>query len=68
MVNTEYVLFGVKIGDEDWQEVVISTNRKHFDKAKVWATANGYNRFRIAIIDLSKPPDFRRTINKAGDA
>ena len=59
----EQVLYGTRKGDEDWQEEIISTNPEAFNEAQAWATEQGFNRFRIAEIDLSTPPDFTRTIN-----
>ncbi len=63
-MDTETVLYGVKIGDEDWQEQIITTNPKAIESAKAWAKANGFDRLRVAKIDLSVPPDFRKAVNK----
>ena len=32
-------------------------------KGREWAKANGYDRLRIAEIDLMQKPDFTKTIN-----
>jgi hypothetical protein len=56
--KVEKVLFAVKIGKPDWAEEVITENESQFDKAKRWAEANGFDRFRIAEIDMSKKPKF----------
>lgn len=60
---TEYVLWAVKRGDEDWQEQIITTCRERRDAAKQWATQNGFDRFRECEVNLDTPPDFRSTLN-----
>lgn len=56
------VLFAVKIGDEDWQEQLITEREEQIENASTWAKANGFDRLRVADIDLSKKPDFTKTI------
>lgn len=63
MATRETVLYGVRVGNEDWQEEIITTNPSKLAEAKAWATANGFDRFRVATIDLSVPPDFTKVIN-----
>jgi hypothetical protein len=58
----EMVLFGVRHGDEDWQEVVLSTQPERFEEVKAMAARDGWGRFRVATIDLTTSPDFRKTI------
>jgi hypothetical protein len=60
----ETVLYGVKVGDEDWQEAIITTDAYKVEPAKVWAEANGYDRLRVATIKLGKAPNFAKTINR----
>lgn len=62
-MRTEQTLWAVKIGDEDWQEVVItSTNSaERMAKAKAWAKANGYDRFRVVAFNWEKP-DFGKAV------
>jgi len=60
----ETILWATKIGDPDYCEQLITNNPEHIAKAKKWALANGYDRIRIAIIDLSTPIDFSKTINQ----
>lgn len=62
--NIEKILFGVKAENEDWQEELISTNPQAFVAAKKWASKQGFNRFRVATINLTEKPDFSKTINK----
>ena len=59
----EKVLWAVKNGDEDWNQVVITstTDPAHLVKARKWAEENGYGQFRIQILD-GKKPDFVGTI------
>ena len=58
------VLFGVRKGNESWQEEVISEHEDRFDAAKKWATENGFDRLRIADIDLTTPPDFTKSVRR----
>lgn len=58
----ETILWGVKNGDEDWQETVLCTQPKRFDEVKILAAKAGWGRFRIATIDLDTPPDFTKTV------
>lgn len=55
------VLFAVKDGDEDWQEVLITEVEARIEAAKTWAEANGFGRFRVAEIG-DGPPDFAGTV------
>jgi len=59
------ILFAVKVGDADWQEQLITENSEYdrIAEASVWAEANGFDRLRVADIDLSTPPDFTKTLN-----
>jgi len=61
--QTEKVLFCTKIGEPEWTEQLLTNNPENFEKAKKWAEENGYI-VREAIINLSTPPDFTKTINK----
>ncbi len=56
------ILWATKIGDEDWQEQLITENPAAIEKASTWARANGFDRLRVADVDLSKPPDFSKVI------
>ena len=51
------ILFAVKIGDEDWQEQLITDAEDRIPAASEWARANGFDRLRVADID-DTPPDF----------
>lgn len=59
----EKILWAVKIGDPDYMEQIITTNESQFKEARAWAESNGFDRFRVAEIDLATPPDFTKTIN-----
>lgn len=58
----ERVLMGTRKGDEDWQEQIITTDETRFAAARRWALDNGFDRFRVADIDLDTPPDFVKTL------
>lgn len=57
------VLFAVKIGEPDYMEEVITENELQIEQAKKWAEENGYDRFRIANINMENPPDFTKALN-----
>jgi len=57
------VLWGTRIGAEDWQEELITDRQEDIETAKIWAENNGFDRLRISTVDLSVPPDFTKTIN-----
>lgn len=60
------VLWGVKKGEPDWKEQIITEQEERIEDAKKWATANGFDRFRIQTIDLTTPPDFKKTFKNGG--
>ena len=60
--DSEMVLYGVKAGDEDWQEQILSTAPENFKRIKELAAKDGFGRFRVARIDLTAPPDFGKTV------
>ena len=57
------ILWAVKIGDEDWQEQIITTNANAIDKATKWAIENGFDRFRISTINPNDKPQFANLIS-----
>ncbi len=59
----EKILYGTKKNEADYMEEVISTQPHRFDKVIKMATDCGYDRFRVAEIDLSCQPDFVGAIN-----
>jgi hypothetical protein len=68
--TTETLLYGCKIGQPDYMEEILYqckgyTNKDELiKKGEAWAAANGYNRLRVSVIDLSTPPNFANTVNK----
>jgi hypothetical protein len=56
------VLFAVKVGDEDWQEELITECEEKISAASEWAKKNGFDRLRIADIP-DGPPDFSKVVN-----
>lgn len=61
--KTEKVLYGTQIGEPEWMEQIITTDESKIAAASDWAKANGFDRLRVATIDLSVPPDFAKTLN-----
>lgn len=62
-MEKQTILYGVKIGEPNYMEQIISIYPAEFTKAKKWATDNGFDRFRIAEIDLTTLPDFKKTLS-----
>jgi len=58
------VLWGVKDGDEDWQETVLCTQPERFEEVKATAKRDGWGRFRTATVDLTTPPDFKGAVRE----
>jgi hypothetical protein len=54
--NNETVMWGHRIGDEEWVEHIITTNPAALEKARVWALANGFDRTRVTTFSLSEQP------------
>lgn len=52
-MKTEKVMWGHKTGEEGWVEHIISTNESVFPAARAWAIENGFDKIRIANLDLS---------------
>lgn len=64
--SSESILWGVKVGDPYWKEVLITNNPDKIDAARQWALANGYDRLRVSSIDMSTNPDFTKTFKEGG--
>lgn len=64
--NTETILWAVKIGEPDWNEVMITNKSERIEGAKKWASENGFDRLRVSTIDLNEKPDFTKTIKRDG--
>ena len=65
-MNKETVLYGIPKGEtERYTEVLLLTNATPalIEKVKALASADGFHSFRVATIDLSVAPDFRKVIN-----
>ena len=60
----EKILYGTRKDQPDWKEEIITVNEKHFQQAKLWARINGFDRFRVAIIDLRVAPDFTKCVKE----
>lgn len=66
----ETLLYGCKIGDPKYMEEILyqckgyTNETELMKKGEEWAARNGYDRLRIAKIDLATPPDFKGTIRR----
>lgn len=58
----EKLLWAVKIGNEDWQEELITNDISQHEKATEWAKANGFYKFRTSWFDPSVTPDFTKVL------
>ena len=65
VVMKETVLYGIPKGStERYEEVLLLTNAtpELIEKVKALAAKDGFHSFRVAVIDLSEPPDFKRIL------
>lgn len=66
--TTETLLYGCKIDAPNYMEEILYECKGYVNKDEVmkkgqeWAAKNGYDRLRIAVIDLTTPPDFTKCI------
>lgn len=64
--KTELVLWGHKSSEESWKEDVITTadpsDKVKIYKATEWAKTQGYDNFRIQVLDLQELPNFVRSV------
>jgi len=64
----ETLLYGCKIGQPNYMETILYQCKGWVNKDELmkkgesWAKENGYDRLRISIVDLSIPPNFKKTI------
>jgi hypothetical protein len=54
----EDVLYGIRVGEESWQEEVLTNRSDRIEAAKLWALENGFDRFRVVRIHLRGVIDF----------
>jgi DNA polymerase III sliding clamp (beta) subunit (PCNA family) len=66
-LGVETVLFAVRKGEPDYNEVLITNNPDKIEDAKKWALANGFDRLRISKIDMMEKPDFKKTFDYGGN-
>lgn len=66
--DIEVVLWATRIGNEDWQEELITAAPKTKEgsekiaKATAWAKNNGFDRIRTSENNANVAPDFSKTI------
>ena len=66
MQRFETVLYGLpEHATEQYEEILLLSNAtpEQIERVKVLATRDGFHSFRVARIDLSMPPDFRKVLN-----
>jgi hypothetical protein len=56
------ILWATPIGAPDYEEQLITEQSDKIAEASKWAKANGFDRLRVAAIDLDTPPDFTKTL------
>jgi hypothetical protein len=63
----EQAIWAVKKGQEAWREEVIYSgpplSKEMQAKCEQWIEENGFDRMRIASLDLTAPPNFTETVN-----
>jgi len=57
------ILWATKIGAPDHYEQLITEQPDMIEPASQWAIDNGFDRLRIADVDLTEVPDFTKTLN-----
>lgn len=66
--TTETLLYACKIGQPNHMEEILYACQGYTNldelkaKGEQYAAANGYDRVRITVIDLSTPPDFKKAV------
>lgn len=66
----EYILWATKKGAEDWEEDLITTvpmtpeGKAKLEKARTWATQQGFDRLRVSTNDSDTAPDFTKVLAK----
>ncbi len=58
------ILYGIKRGNKDYEEEIITEYEERIEEAKKWALNNNYDRLRVAEVNLEEKPDFIKAINK----
>lgn len=56
------VLFATRVNQPDWEEQLITEYEERIPAAIEWAKNNGFDRIRIAVLDMSIKPDFSKTL------
>ena len=64
-MTNETLLYGLPKGaTERYEEVLLLTNAtaEKIERVKVLAAKDGFHSFRVAVADLSVPPDFSKVV------
>lgn len=61
----EYVLWGTKKENEDWQEdiITVSNNKEKLKPAEQWAKNLGFRNLRTQVLNLKDKPNFTNTVS-----
>lgn len=59
------ILWGVRKGNEEWEEEILSTNETVFERVKELATKDGFGRFRISNFNMADKPNFVGTVKRS---
>ena len=62
-MTIETLLWATPINEPEYMEVLITNNASLIPAARLWAEANGFDRFRISTFDPSEAPNFENVIN-----
>ena len=57
------ILWATKIGEPDHAEQLITEQHDQIEPASKWAVENGFDRLRIADINMAEVPDFTNNLN-----
>lgn len=71
VIMNELTLWATKIGDEEWQEQLITSvpdtvlGKAKLEQAKAWAIAQGFHNIRVSKFVYGEMPNFTKTLNKS---
>lgn len=63
-MKNEILLYGRKLNSEEWEMEILCSQPERFEEVKKLAARDGFGHFRVTEINLSAPPDFKKTLGK----
>ena len=57
-----FALYGLKEGQADWEESMITEHHDRIDEAREWAKQNGFVKFRVGKIELGTALGFAEVV------